>query len=85
MYILGILVFKHVQSENFRWWDGYIDQAAVHVEEMDDHCKMPPGRLKDFLDTGAIRVERSYTAIETSNHLLYFQQVSRGDLWPTLG
>lgn len=45
---------------------------VIRVEEMDDKCKMSPGRQKDFIDVGAVKGEKKGSIIRPIRPLLIF-------------
>ena len=65
-------MFKHAQSENFKWWNGYTNKLVVHVEEMDDKVKMPPGRFTDFVDVMKFKGEKKGSVTRDVRPLIIF-------------
>ena len=56
-YCLDLEPFTPVQSENFKWWDGYVNEIVVHIEEMGPKNRMLIDRLKTLCDVKPIRIE----------------------------
>lgn len=55
--MLDLTIFTPAQSENFKWWDGYVNKKFIHIEEMGEKNKMPFDRLKTLCDVQPLRVE----------------------------
>ena len=60
-YILDQRVYALPYSKEYKWWDGYINEQVVHIEEMDTKNHMHASRVKDFCDVSPIRVEKKGT------------------------
>lgn len=45
-YALDQRMYKVPHTQDYKWWDGYMGEVVVHVEEMDPHQKMSVSRLK---------------------------------------
>lgn len=57
-YALDQRMYKVPHTTDYKWWDGYMGEVVVHIEEMDPTQKISVSRLKDMLDVTPFRVEK---------------------------
>ena len=65
--MLGLRIYKLPYTQDYKWWDGYIDEIAVHIEEMDTSNKMSIGKMKEYINIMPIKVEKRAVYLATSD------------------
>ena len=71
-YCLDHRVYKLPYSHEYKWWDGYILEKVVHIEELDLRSRMVVSQVKALLDFDTIRVEKKGSVTQPVRPWVFF-------------
>eukprot|EP00731_Ephydatia_muelleri_P004409 Em0002g585a len=71
-YCLDHRVYKLPYSAEYKWWDGYILEKVVHIEELDLRSRMVVSQVKALLDFDTIRVEKKGSVTQPVRPWVFF-------------